>query len=30
LATALDLSAFEDGGFGAVVAFGIVEHVQDQ
>ncbi len=27
---ALDLSAFEDGAFGAVVAFEIVEHVQDQ
>lgn len=28
--TALDLSAFEDGSFGAVVAFEIIEHVQDQ
>ncbi len=27
---ALDLSGFEDGGFGAVVAFEIVEHVQDR
>jgi GT2 family glycosyltransferase/SAM-dependent methyltransferase len=28
--TALDLSAFGDGSFGAVVAFEIIEHVQDQ
>jgi GT2 family glycosyltransferase/SAM-dependent methyltransferase len=28
--TALDLSGFEDGSFGAVVAFEIIEHVQDQ
>jgi GT2 family glycosyltransferase/glycosyltransferase involved in cell wall biosynthesis/SAM-dependent methyltransferase len=28
--TALDLSAYEDGSFGAVVAFEIIEHVQDQ
>jgi len=28
--TALDLSAFETGSFGAVVAFEIIEHVQDQ
>ncbi len=28
--TALDLSVFEDGSFGAVVAFEIIEHVQDQ
>ncbi len=28
--TALDLSCFEDGSFGAVVAFEIIEHVQDQ
>jgi O-antigen biosynthesis protein len=28
--TALDLSPFEDGSFGAVVAFEIIEHVQDQ
>ncbi|HEY7829696.1 MAG TPA: glycosyltransferase [Solirubrobacteraceae bacterium] len=28
--TALDLSAFADGSFGAVVAFEIIEHVQQQ
>jgi GT2 family glycosyltransferase/SAM-dependent methyltransferase/glycosyltransferase involved in cell wall biosynthesis len=28
--SALDLSTFEDGSFGAVVAFEIIEHVQDQ
>jgi GT2 family glycosyltransferase/SAM-dependent methyltransferase/glycosyltransferase involved in cell wall biosynthesis len=28
--TALDLSTFGDGSFGAVVAFEIIEHVQDQ
>ena len=28
--SALDLSSFEDGSFGAVVAFEIIEHVQDQ
>ena len=28
--TALDLSCFEDASFGAVVAFEIIEHVQDQ
>lgn len=28
--TALDLSAYEAGSFGAVVAFEIIEHVQDQ
>jgi O-antigen biosynthesis protein len=28
--SALDLSSFEDGFFGAVVAFEIIEHVQDQ
>ena len=28
--TALDLSTFEDGSFGAVVAFEIIEHVKDQ
>ncbi|HWX87480.1 MAG TPA: glycosyltransferase, partial [Solirubrobacteraceae bacterium] len=28
--TALDLSAFESGSFGAVVAFEIIEHVSDQ
>jgi GT2 family glycosyltransferase/SAM-dependent methyltransferase len=28
--TALDLSAYEDGSFGAVVAFEIIEHVRDQ
>ena len=30
LGTALDLSSFEDGSLGAVVAFEIIEHVQDQ
>jgi GT2 family glycosyltransferase/glycosyltransferase involved in cell wall biosynthesis/SAM-dependent methyltransferase len=29
MGTALDLSAFEEGSFGAVVAFEIIEHVQD-
>jgi GT2 family glycosyltransferase/SAM-dependent methyltransferase len=28
--SALDLSRYEDGSFGAVVAFEIIEHVQDQ
>jgi O-antigen biosynthesis protein len=30
LGSALDLSRFEDGSFGAIVAFEIIEHVQDQ
>jgi O-antigen biosynthesis protein len=30
LGTALDLSALEDGSFGAVVAFEIIEHVREQ
>jgi O-antigen biosynthesis protein len=30
LGSALDLSEFEDGSFGAVVAFEIIEHVEDQ
>ena len=30
LGTAVDLSAFEDGSFGAVVAFEIIEHVREQ
>lgn len=30
LGSALDLSAFETGSFGAVVAFEIIEHVRDQ
>ncbi len=28
--TAVDLSAFEDGSFGAVVAFEVIEHVREQ
>jgi GT2 family glycosyltransferase/SAM-dependent methyltransferase len=30
LGTALDLSSYEDGSFGAVVAFEIIEHVREQ
>ena len=30
LGTAVDLSAFEDGSFGAVVAFEIIEHIREQ
>jgi GT2 family glycosyltransferase/glycosyltransferase involved in cell wall biosynthesis/SAM-dependent methyltransferase len=30
LGTAVDLSAFEDGSFGAVIAFEIIEHVREQ
>jgi GT2 family glycosyltransferase/SAM-dependent methyltransferase/glycosyltransferase involved in cell wall biosynthesis len=30
LGTAVDLSAFDDGSFGAVVAFEIIEHVREQ
>ena len=30
LGSAVDLSAFQDGSFGAVVAFEIIEHVSDQ